>query len=176
LLLSLVLAPACGAPLATSGDPVADRLGELALRTDRTVYRAVAAGGDDPYHTFAFTLVAHLTNRTSAPVYLERCYPDTPYPIYTVVSTQEDVESAYAPVWACVGHDHSITVRPGETRTDSLRITGPNAWDGHTRQPFGVLAGRFRLSYTVGTCPAVTGCEVPGRVRESNEFEVRLGT
>jgi hypothetical protein len=171
LLFSAVVA--CGAPVATSGDVTADRSGEVTLRTDRAAYSATPIGGEGPYRTYAATLVAQVTNGMSRPVYLQRCYPETPYPIYGIVSAEEGREAAYNPAWACVGHDLPIVVSAGYTRTDSLRIAGPNAWDGRTKEPFGDLVGRFRLSYAVGTCRAVSGCELPGRT-ESNEFEVRL--
>jgi hypothetical protein len=174
-ILLAMLVPACGAPLATPAESSADRVGDLTLLTDRSAYKAVATEREGPVRAYRFTLVARFTNHTDRPVYLERCYPDTPYPIHGIVPAEGDAEVAYAPVWACVEHGHPIEVQPGETRTDSLRITGPNAWDGDTNEAFGRLEGRFRLSYSVGTCPAVIGCEVPGRVRESNEFVVRLG-
>jgi hypothetical protein len=172
LLFSAVVA--CGVPEATSGDVTADQAGEVTLRTDRAAYSATLIGGEGPYRTYAATVVARFTNGMSRPVYLQRCYPETPYPIYGIVSAAEGREAAYNPSWACVGHDLPIVVSAGDTRTDSLRIAGPNAWDGHTKEPFGDLAGRFRLSYAVSTCRAVSGCELRGR-GESNEFEVRLG-
>jgi hypothetical protein len=166
LFVSLV---ACGAPVASD-----ELTSPITLQTDRAAYSASLIGGEGTYRTYTVTVVAQFTNRTALPVYLERCYPDTPYPIYGIVSAEEGREAAYNPVWACVGHDRPIVVSGGKTRTDSLHLSGPNAWDGRTNQPFGDLVGRFRLSYAVGTCRAVSRCEVPGQVGESNEFEVRL--
>jgi len=119
-------------------------------------------------------VVARFTNETDQPLYLSRCYPDTSYPIYGVVATNADLEAGYNPVWACVGHDHPIVVGRGETRVDSLRITGPNAWDGYTSEPFGTLTGAFRLSYNIAACPDAYGCGAMPLSVQSNEFEVRL--
>ena len=165
---------ACGAPVDSSDELTAGQSSQLTLQTDRAAYSASLSGGEGPYRTYAVTVVARLTNRTSRPVYLQRCYPDTPYPIYAIVSAEEGREPAYNPVWACVGHDQPIVVLAWHTRIDSLRISGPNTWDGLTNKPLGDLVGRFRLSYSVFTCPSVRGCEVAGRVGESNDFEVRL--
>ena len=165
----------CGSSLAPSDRETDAQSGQLTLRTDRLTYSAQLVGGEGSYRTYGFTLVAQFTNGTSRPVYLERCFPDTTYPVYEIGSGANGPAAAYDPAWACVGHDAPIVVSSGETRTDSLRIAGPNAWDGRTGEPFGDLVGHFRLSYRVGTCPAVTACELPGSVGESNEFEIRLG-
>ena len=165
---------ACGSSVPTSGDVTADQEGQVTLRTDRAAYQASLAGGEGPYRRYAVTLAAQLSNGLSIPLYLQRCYPDTPYPIYGVVSAEEGREAAYSPVWACVGHDRPIVLSAGKTRTDSLPVLGPNTWDGHTNMPSGDLVGRFRLGYLIGTCRAVVSCELPGGSIESNEFEVGL--
>jgi hypothetical protein len=164
----------CGSSVAPSDRVTDDQSGQVTLRTDRAAYSASPVEGEGPHRTYAFTLVAQFINGTSRPVYLERCFPDTPYPVYGIGSGAGGPAAAYNPAWACVGHDVPIVVSPGQTRTDSLRIAGPNAWDGRTGEPFGDLVGRFRLSYRVGTCRAVSSCELPGRFRESNPFEVSL--
>jgi hypothetical protein len=171
---ALVALIGCGASVPTFGDVGADQDTRVTLRTDRAAYGASVAGGEGSSRRYAVTLAAQLSNGLSVPLYLQRCYPDTPYPIYGVVSAEEGREAAYNPVWACVGHGSPIVLRAGETRTDSLRVLGPNAWDGHTNMPFGDLVGRFRLSYAIGTCRGVVSCELPGGSIESNEFEVRL--
>jgi hypothetical protein len=172
LLLSAVVA--CESPFAASRADTSGDLRKVTLRTDRTVYNVAPRGEAGVYRTYAASVVVQLTNGMTGPLYLHRCLPDTPYPIYGIVSAEPGLESAYDPVWACVGHSHPIVVRAGETRQDVLLIIGPNAWDGRTREPLGSLTGRFRVSYAVGICPEVFGCEVPARFQESNEFEVRL--
>jgi hypothetical protein len=119
-------------------------------------------------------VVARLTNRSSQTVYLERCYPDWSYPIYGVETVGSDQDAAYDPAWGCVGHDHPIVVTAGETRTDSLQLTGPNMWDGHTHIPLGTLIGRFRLSYPLRMCPGEDDCSLSQVSVSSNDFEVRL--
>jgi hypothetical protein len=165
---------ACESPVATSRDLTLEELSDLTLRTDSTTYTATLIGGEGSYRTYGVTLVARFTNGTSRPVYLDRCYPGTPYPIYGIVSSEPSLESAYNPVWACVGHDQPIVVRAGETRTDFLQIAGPNMWDGHTKEPMGALVGRYRLTYSVNSCADGYPCDVSARIRGSNEFEIRL--
>jgi hypothetical protein len=172
--LLLLASAACEGPTAEPHGLTVGDLRDLTLRTDRNLYEATFLRGEDTYRTYALTVVARFTNTTDQPLYLSRCYPATSYPIYGVVSINADQEAGYNPVWACVGHDHPIVVGSGETRVDSLRIAGPNAWDGSTKEPFGTLTGRFRLSYPIATCPDVYGCRALSSSVESNDFEVRL--
>ena len=163
--LLLLASAACEAPTALT----VEDLRALTLRTDRNLYEATFLGG-----RYGLTVVARFTNATDQPLYLERCYPTTSYPIYAVVATNADREAGYNAAWACVGHDRPIVVGRGETRVDSLRIAGPNTWDGYTNQPFGTLTGRFRLSYAVAPCRGLGSCRALSSSVESNDFEVRL--
>jgi hypothetical protein len=172
--LVLLASAACGAPTSENHGLAVEHLSELTLRTDRNLYEATFSGGEGTYRTYAFTVVARLTNGTDQALYLSRCYPDTSYPIYAVAATNAGVEAGYNPVWACVGHDHPIVLGRGETRVDSLRIAGPNAWDGYTNQPFGALTGAFRLGYSIAACPDAYGCGAMPVSVQSNDFEVRL--
>jgi hypothetical protein len=172
--LLLLLSAGCEAPTAELRGLTVEDLGNLTLRTDRTLYEATFMGGEETHRTYALTVVARFTNATDQTLYLSRCYPSTGHPIYGVMATNPDLEAAYNPVWSCVGHDHPIVVGRGETRVDSLRIVGPNAWDEYTSQPFGTLTGAFRLSYPVAACPDGYGCRAMPSSVESNEFEVRL--
>jgi hypothetical protein len=127
------------------------------------------------HREYAFTLVAQYANRSAAPVYLYRCFPDSPQPIYNVhlVGASEPLESAYDPGWGCVGHENQIVVQPGAIRVDTLRITGPTAWE-RSGEPIGKLEGRYRLEYQAQSCPQESGCLLPDSGRLSNEFDVRL--
>ena len=148
---------------------------ELPLRTDQTQYIAQQArGGTRP--TYGFDLIARYENRTGRTVFLARCYPDSPHPIYGVelVGQKDDWGAAYDRAWACVGHENPIAVAAGETRADTLHMTGPNAWPHGSGQHFGVLEGRFRLRYGAQSCRSEIGCELPDSLQRSNEFEVRL--
>lgn len=150
---------------------------DTALATDQASYVARYKGGEGSYRQYGFTLVARFENRTGEPVYLERCYPNTPYPIFgieIVGGTGALLESGYDRAWACVGHESQIVVQPGDTRVDTLRIHGPNSWDGHTKVPYGSLEGSFRLVYQAGTCGDVFRCPLPREARSSNVFEVRV--
>ena len=169
LLLPLLLA---GCSLLADSDPSPD---ELPLRTDQTVYVAHQKhGGSRPI--YGFDLVARFENKTGRTIYLARCYPDSPHPIYGVelIGQEDDWGAAYSGAWACVGHENPIAVAAGATRTDTLHITGPNAWPSGSSQHFGVLEGRFRLSYQAQSCRSETGCDLPDSLARSNEFEVRL--
>ncbi|HEV2736369.1 MAG TPA: hypothetical protein VGV85_16105 [Longimicrobiaceae bacterium] len=150
---------------------------DAALATDRTSYVARYQQGQGSYRQYGFTLVASFENRTGEPVYLERCYPHTPIPVYGVElagGAGGAPESGFDPAWACVGHDSPIVVQPGDTRVDTLRIRGPNSWDGRTGAPSGSLEGTFRLVYPAGSCRDVIRCPLPREARSSNEFEVRV--
>ena len=150
---------------------------DTALVTDQASYVARYQRGEGSYRQYGFTLVASFQNRTGGPVYLERCYPDTPVPTFGVElvgGVGWAPESGFDPVWACVGHGSQIVVRPGDTRVDTLRIHGPNSWDGRTGAPGGSLEGSFRLVYPAGTCRDVVRCPLPREARSSNAFEVRV--
>jgi len=182
LMTGIVVSPSLACTTATDpatlsgGPPVT---GE-ALLTDATFYHATYRRGEGSYREYGFGVVARFTNRTSAPVDLGRCLPDSPTPIHGVVLAGADdagsdgTGSAYSGAWACVGHDQPFVVQPGQTRVDTLQIIGPNSFDGRTGQPFGTLVGRMRLVYDVRACRGDGPCEADAEMGRSNEFEVRL--
>lgn len=143
------------------------------VRTDRVAYEAEYVGGSGSYASYGFTVIAQLRNDTRGTIYLGRCSQESKTPIWGVVSVDEDVRSGWGYVWACLGAD-PIGISPGETRTDTLRILGPNAWDGQTKEPLGVLDGAFRLSYSVAYCLSSCRDRAPDWMSVSNEFSVRL--
>lgn len=147
--------------------------GAYALSTDESAY--VARCTDDSFRDCTFTLEATYHNRTGAPVYLHRCYPDSEYPIFGVPTLDEAVESAYDPAWACVGHDEHIRVDPGETHVAELEIRGPNSFDGVTDEPFGVVEGAFQLLYDARPCGGESNCDsLPEVLRLSAPFKVTV--
>jgi hypothetical protein len=166
------------AVLTASGctDLQAPGVATVVLRTDRDEYVASYEGGEGSYRQYGFSVVARFENRGSTAVYLARCYPDSPHPIYGVelVDGGESWGAAYNGVWACVGHDRQIQVPPGEVRADTIHLQGPNAFDGRTDQPFGTLAGRMRLFYEVQTCPGDGACRLSEDAGMSNVFTVEL--
>ena len=160
--------------LAACAQPEQTRLELGPLTTDRDEYTARYLDGRPPFDRYGFTLVAQFHNRTSDSLYLARCYPDSPEPLYGVEAVGDSGEAAYSPIWACVGHDRAIQVGPGETRTDTLSLSGPNGWTGQ-RVPDGELAGRFRLGYRVQQCPQETfECGILDPLTLSEPFEVRV--
>jgi hypothetical protein len=111
-------------------------------------------------------------------VYLARCYPESPHPVYGVgvVDSSDSRGAAYNRVWACVGHNRQIPLRPGQARTDTLRLIGPNVVDGRTGQPRGAFVGRMRLFYEVQTCPGDGACRLGQEAGASNAFAVELAS
>jgi hypothetical protein len=148
----------------------------LVVLTDHDAYVARYEGGEGLHRQYGFTLVARSENRGRASVYLARCYPDTPYPIYGVdlVDGEDPRGAAYSGVWACVGHDRQIRIDPGEVRTDTLHLRGPNIFDGRTGEAFGTLVGRMRLWYEPQTCPGDGACRLGRDAGASNVFTVEL--
>ncbi|MEX0599313.1 MAG: hypothetical protein WD205_01645 [Rhodothermales bacterium] len=131
---------------------------------------------DGPRARYGFDLVVHLYNESPHTLYLQRCRPDTPYPIYAVkpVETENAHDAAYNAVWACPGNGHPFVVRPGMTRTDTLHLSGPNGWLGGTIRHQGIMEGRFRLRYSIGTCLSAADCPLDNSVQRSDVFDVSL--
>lgn len=143
---------------------------------DRAVYTATPDRSVE-YPRFEFQLVARFTNTTNQPVYLSRCYPNSPTPNFGIQLLGAGVDqwgSAYDMAWACVGHDQQFEVPPGATRTDTFEIGGPNAFDGKTNRPLGTLVGRMRLVYEVQGCRGDGACRLTGSLGKSAPFEVEV--
>jgi len=150
-------------------------LAPSSLTIDRTEYVARHESGVGNYREYAFTMVVQFRNKTSDPLFLARCYPDSPGPIYGVelVDEGDSWGSAYSALWACVGHDRQLRVDPGAVRADTLRVRGPNAWDGRGGKPYGALTGRMRLRYSVQSCRG-DGRACPPAAARSKVFRVEL--
>ena len=149
---------------------------EGTFTVDRAVYTATPDRSVE-YARFRFQLVARFTNTTNQPVYLSRCYPNSPSPIFGIQLLGEGVDqwgSAFDMAWACVGHDQQFEVLPGATRTDTFEIGGPNAFDGKTNRPLGTLIGRMRLVYEVQGCRGDGACRLTGSLGHSAPFEVEV--
>lgn len=167
LLAALALA-GCTSTILPAGD------GTL-LGTDRSEYVATHQGGEGAYRRYGFTLVARFENRSGAPVYLNRCSPDSRTAVWGVeLADGRSGDSGYDGVWACVGNVEPIVVRPGEARADTLLVLGPNSWNGLTLEPRGVMEGRFRLVYDASSCRGDRDCRLPREMRSSDVFRVRV--
>ena len=157
---------------------------EVPIQTDQTEYVAQFDSTVNKQDRYKFPLVARFENRTGVPIYLGRCYPDTPYPIYNVgpdngkgvESSSDSLDNPYGTFVACVGHDNPIIVQPGEIRVDNLTIYAPNGWsdDPFIRIPKEKLNGQFRLIYYAHFCRKIYNCERPDAVLYSNIFTVRV--
>ena len=156
-------------------DPLPD-LGPVpdgVFMTDATGYVARRIPDSGTVPRYRFTVITRYENRGTASLFLGRCFPTSPQPVFSVVAAGSSVRSGYEYVWACVGHDKQFEVPPSAVRVDTLHVEGPNTFDGVTHQAIGVTSGRFKLLFTVGL---VAGDGVPGAplpVRLSNEFLVR---
>ncbi len=146
------------------------------LQTDSNEYLAVLQRADGPVRILGFLVVAQFANQGDTPLFLARCYPGSPGPIFTVevLETGDAWGAAYGAVWACVGHDEQFLVQPGETRTDTLQLAGPHVYDGITRQSRGALSGRMRLRYSVQRCTGDGACLLREGI-PSNVFSVGVG-
>jgi hypothetical protein len=144
----------------------ADGIGphDLLLTLDQASYVAGYVSGEGNYRQYGFTVLAQFHNRTAQDLYLVRCYPSSPIPTFDVelVGITDSWGSGYSPNWACVGHDQQIRVAAGEARVDTLHLRGPNAFNGYTGEPYGVMSGRMRITYQVQDCRGEAGtCELP---------------
>ena len=170
---SAALAPDGSATLGLDGRP------DGSFTTDSAVYTARHIQDLWPgVPIYGFTLVTRYTNPTQAPVFLWRCYPDSPSPMYSVVAPSGGSSTgiAYNAAWACVGHDRPIRVDPGATRTDTIHVRGPNGFDGITHRPIDpIVEGTFRLQFVLQSCRTEGDCPISNEaLSRSNEFTVRL--
>jgi hypothetical protein len=143
----------------------------VSLQLDRETYVGVPI---DTAGRYAFRLVVQYHNGTSAPIYFARCTPSDVSPVYGVPTTDRARGSGWDVAWACTNAP-VLEFLPGTVRTDSLLIRGPNAYNGITHEPLGVLAGSFRLEYQTYQCAEDTpACLQAGPRVASAPFQVRL--
>ena len=153
--------------------PVIENLGPVpprAFTTDTTGYLAYRLPGSLPsYH---FQIISRFENRTASTLYLGRCFPDSPQPLFSVVDAPP-VESGYAQVWACIGSVQPFAIRTGEVRVDTLLVEGPNFFENGTNAPIGVTEGDFWLYYDVRLAAGDGAPTAPNSLKLSNAFRVR---
>jgi len=146
------------------------------LHLDQPEYTATCIEKLGNTCSYVFTLVARYENRTADTLYVSRCYPRDPTPMYGVETIDDTADAAYDPVWACVGHDSPIVIAPSAARVDTLRIEGPHSFDGKTNAPMGRFEGGFRLLYQVSSCwRGRTKCQLLPEWQRSGTFRVHLG-
>jgi hypothetical protein len=167
---------------ASPGEPAPDNVGPVpnlgpvppgAFTTDVTGYIAYCLPESLP--RYQFRVVSRFENRGAATLYLGRCFPDSPQPLFTIFNTVP-VKSGYGQIWACVGHDRQFAIRAGEVRIDTLLVQGPNAFQGGTHVPIGVTEGDFRLYFDVRLAPGDGAPAAPDSVKLSNVFRVRTSS
>jgi hypothetical protein len=148
------------------------------LTTDAKSYVAIGNGASFE-QSFHFLVVSRFENHSEDTMFLERCYPNSAQPLFSVVDVDSaakvapDDRPAYSQMWACVGHDKQIEVAPGTVRIDTLRVDGPNTFNGHTGVGYGKLEGIFRLCFVARRGRGERAPYVPYSERVSNPFTVR---
>jgi len=140
--------------------------------TDLTGY--VAQRVESSSFQFRFTVITRFQNRGAVPLYLGRCFPNSPTPIFGVEAADgSSTQSAYDRMWACVGHDQQFEVLPGAVRIDTLVVEGPTMIDGYSHLPIGVFEGAFLLHFDVQLARGDGGVRALDAVSRSNAFIVR---
>jgi hypothetical protein len=143
----------------------------VTLQLDRGTYVAVPL---DSTGAYAFRLVVQYKNGTGASIYFTLCGPADSSPVFGVPTADGRSLSGYDPAWACVGTS-PLEFPPGAVRTDSLVIQGPGGYIAYTREPLGVLTGRFRLEYQTQRCAEMApACLQAGPRVASAPFQVIL--
>jgi hypothetical protein len=151
------------------------------LVTNAISYRAERMIGEGAlvHRRYHFPIISTFTNRSANTVYLPRCNHDSRQPLFTVVgmdsATAFDLKTgpAYATDWACAGVK-PFALGPGESRVDTLEITGPNSWSLPTGEAHGVLEGTFRLYFPARRGSDVRSGFLPFAQLTSNPFTVRI--
>lgn len=140
------------------------------ISIDQDSYTAKLKNGTESYE---FKLIADFKNKTSETIYLKRCNPESPNPVFNLQHTNKNVNSAFTPTWTCVDHAEHIEVKPGLQRVDTLKITGPNMWSEND-EVIGQLEGKHKLLYEARSCNTTDHCPLPDSVAFSNVFEIKL--
>ncbi len=118
--------------------------------TNATGY--LAQRTDSVYGRYRYTVITRYENRGTTPLYLGRCFPETPQPLFSVdLSDRSQGESAYTQIWACVGHNKQFQIVPGAVRIDTLVVEGPNTYQGGTTIGYGKVRGTYRVRFLVRT-------------------------
>lgn len=166
------IAASCSSPTARSAElgPVPDG----SLMTNASAYVAERIPGTSRPARYQFAVITRFENRSKAPVYLGRCFPNSPQPEYDLVpGDSSSVRSAYSQIWACVGHDSQFQVAPGAARIDTFHVQGPNMFDETKQEAIGTTSGVFRLMLFVASAPGDGAPRVAGALGLSNAFRVR---
>jgi hypothetical protein len=144
------------------------------LHVDQTDYQAICIEGKGEDCSYGFTLIARFENQTADTIYVSRCRPRDRTPKYGVDAIDDTTEyAAYAKFWACVGHNFPIVIAPRASRVDTLRLDGPQAFDGRANAPIGKFEGKFQLTYWVRRCRLVQPTCQPV-LQRSEAFRVHL--
>ena len=143
------------------------------ITTDSVAYTARLVPGSTS--TYTLRVVTRFVNRGRTDVYLGRCFPNSPRPMYIIgAETQSESQSAYNPAWGCVGHDKQFLVAPGQARADTFDLTGPNICRASPPVCEGLLEGRFRIAFMLRNSSG-DGTDVDFG-KASNPFAISLDT
>ncbi|MGB3544836.1 hypothetical protein [Rubrivirga sp.] len=153
------------------------------IQTDGLEYVARPTGPVEPRRgqrfpgRYAFTVVARYTNATADTVYLAPSRPSLA-PVYQVRAVHSDpaaqAGSAYQPIARNENYGRYLPVAPGETRTDTLHLEGPQR-DPRTGTVLGLMQGRMVVVYPASMCRSRDrSCWLPDTAVVSNPFDVRI--
>lgn len=145
-------------------------------RTDATTYMARYLSGEGSYRQYGFDMGVSVRNTGPSNLYLARCFPHDPTPIFAVELLGDGGVwgAGYNVTWGCVGHENPIIVEPDETFSFDLRLVGPTAFDGRTGEPFGTLTGHMRLRIDAQRCTDTGRCRPDRDGIHTNSFEVTI--
>jgi hypothetical protein len=145
------------------------------LKTDASWYLAdpIESSGTPPRRHFR--VITRFENTTSVPLYLGRCFPDSPRPLFTVaVADTKPRDSAYGQIWGCVGHSNQFQIVPGAFRVDTFDVSGPNEFPSGNPVGIGTVQGLFQMFFDVRLEPGDGAEPAPREFEFSNVFNVVL--
>jgi len=152
------------------------------IQIDQDVYHAELTSINSNFRpVYEFEIVARYQNLTDQTLYFESCSENAnrPFGGLKLLTPGEKTQSAYSEVCAGFGF---VGIEPGESRSDTIRISGPSTWKFGTNEPLGETEGVYRLEYPLAhTCLNEEGTFVGDNCRmqesdipASNEFDVKL--
>lgn len=155
---------------------------DTTIQIDRDVYHAELTSINSNFRpVYEFEIVARYQNLTGQIIYFESCSENAnrPFGGLNLLTPGEKTQSAYSGICAGFGF---IGIEPGETRVDTVQISGPSTWKFGTNEPFGAVEGGYHLEYPLAhTCLNDEGtfigndCQTSeSEVPASKEFEVKL--
>ena len=146
---------------------------EIVMTTDKLDYNAKCSSPSAQWKTCHFVVIVRTQNVGRRNLFLSHCTPGSNHPTYGVVMADDTLsESAYSPIWACVGSDLQPELPAGTSRVDTIALSGPSVVsnDGNS---VGRFSGPMKIYFGIQSCRGDGACPVKGQ-GASNIFNVRL--